>query len=1033
MNLLMSRMIPVLLGTLFAITPVNPGYVPSTEMAVHADLEPPFLSADSAWVDSVMSSMSLDDKIAQLIMVPAWSTRDESHLDDLLKLVERHKVGGIIFFQGGPVRQAHMTNLLQEASETPLLIAMDAEWGLGMRLDSVISYPRQMMLGAIRDKELICQMGQDIGLQLNELGVHMNFAPVADINNNPANPVINTRSFGENRHQVSARVDAYVRGLHRQNILVTAKHFPGHGDTQTDSHYDLPVLDFDSARLDSLELFPFRYAVSQGVSGIMVAHLHVPVIDDRENRPTTLSKAAVTGLLKDEIGFRGLVVTDAMNMRGVRDHFDPGDAELEAFRAGNDIILMPSDVRQTIRVIRRAVRRGEVEESRIDASCRKVLMAKHWVGLDSVTKVQTDGLHDRLNDTKYLPLREDLALGAITLVKDEEGVLPFSGLEDLQLATLNFGVSGPTPMTSTMDLYHKGDHFYYENPDDFPPDSLLEQQLGDYNALVINLYYTRSFGNNYDIPPELPALLNRVRFNGKMVVNLFGYPYALEVLGPLEDADAVMVSYTTDSLNQHFAAQGVFGGTMISGQLPVTAGAGYPVGTGIQTFGGTRLGYRSPASVSMNSDTLMKIDSIINEAITGKAMPGCQVLIAKDGQVVWNRSYGYHTYLKRREVKNHDLYDLASITKIASTIPAIMKLYDQERFSVDSTLGSYVHGMDTSAKANLMIRDVLTHQAGLQAWIPFYTSTLEPMDTSQRLFDTHYSDTYPFKIGPAAYANRNIRYRDSIYSRTWSTSYPVRVADDLYMRSAYRDSIYETILRSPLGDSKYLYSDLGYYYLYRVVEDISGMDFYPYLQEHFFGPVGAGTLGFLPLDRFDRARITPTENDLVFRRQLVHGHVHDPGAAMLGGICGHAGMFSNANDLAKMMQVFLNFGTYGGDRFIDSATIAEFTRCQFCDFDNRRALGFDRPITEEDDAGPACNSASERSYGHSGFTGTIVWMDPEYDLLYVFLSNRVHPDQHNAKLITGNVRTNIQEIIYRSFLTPGEIAPGPVSPDLHAQ
>jgi beta-N-acetylhexosaminidase len=1016
MKIFLSRCIPTILGLLFVVAPVNPGYLSSGEIAAAYSIDPPFLTVENEWVDSLMNEMTLDEKIAQLIMVQAYSDKDKNHSEYLRKLVKKYKIGGIIFFTGGPVRQARLTNQLQEESEVPLLIAMDAEWGLDMRLDSVIKYPRQMMLGAVRNNELITRLGRDIGSQMRELGVHMNFAPVADINNNPDNPVINTRSFGEDRDNVAHKVTSFFRGLHEEKILVTAKHFPGHGDTNIDSHYDLPVLNFSRHRLDSLELYPFAHAIKNGLSGVMVAHLNVPAIDDRENRPTSLSDKAITGVLRDEMRFKGLIVTDAMNMRGVSNHFEEGEGEVEALKAGNDIILMPTDVSTTISGIAKAVRHGDIPIEQVEASCRRVLQAKLWLGLDSIRPVRTDSLTERLNARNYLPMHQLIAENAITLVKNDSAIIPLKNLEEIQLASLNFGVDGPTVFTNHLDLYHTGDHFFYEKPSEFPVYSALNDSLGNYNTLIVSLYYTRSFGNNYNIPRGLKELINAIEFEGNLVINLFGYPYALGVLGNLDNADAIMISYTDEEIHQQFSAQGIFGGTSISGRLPVSVGTIFPAGTGFITDGGIRLSYSCPEAVSMNYDSLKGIELLIEEAIRGKSMPGCQVLVARKGKVVWNRSYGYHTYMKRQPVRNDHLYDLASVTKIAATIPAIMKLEGQGRFNLDHTLGDYFPEMDTSDKAELQIREVLTHQTGLQPWIPFYINTLEPMDSSHSLFSNNFTYTYPIMLGPAAFANRNIRYKDSIYDREYSPEFPVEIAKNLYLRADFRDSIYHMILQSPLGQKAYKYSDLGYYYLYRAVEDITGEKFYPYLWDNFYGPIGAETLGFLPLNQFDKQRIVPTENDLIFRRQLIHGYVHDPGAAMLGGVCGHAGLFSNANDLAKMMQMYLNHGTYGGERYIDSATIAEFTRCQFCDFDNRRALGFDRPITDEEDAGPACNSASETSYGHSGFTGTIVWMDPEYDLLYIFLSNRIHPDQSNGKLISENIRTRIQEMIYSSIL-----------------
>ncbi len=1003
-----------MLGPFLLQPNVNPGFVSFDEIAGSIDVEPPFYSIESSWVDSVMESLSLEEKIAQMIMIPAYSNRGSDHLEELLKLVEKEKVGGVIFFQGGPVHQAKMTNSLQEASDIPLLVAMDAEWGLGMRLDSVISYPRQMMLGAINDHDLLFQMGRDIAEQLKMLGVHMNFAPVADINNNPENPVINSRSFGEDRENVAWKVLAYAGGMQSGNLLVTAKHFPGHGDTEVDSHLGLPVLEFDRNRLDSVELFPFRKAIESGLTGVMVAHLQIPVLDDRENRPATVSEPIVTGLLKDEMEFRGLIVTDAMNMKGVADHFKPGEAEVEAVKAGNDIILMPGDVSKSINHIRRAVNSGEIPVESVEASCRKILLAKAWAGLDTLNKVQTKGLTERLNSRKYTPIREMLVKNALTLARDEDSHVPFKNLESLRLVTINIGIDGPTPFTDQLDLYSESTHLFYPEPELFPDDTTLERLLRQYNTLIVSTYYTRSFGNNFDIPPGVREFVNRINFNGTRIFNHFGYPYSLSALGSLDQFGTVLVSYTNDEMNQRFAAQGLFGGISFKGILPVSTGIGIGAGQGVTTKGEIRLSYGSPESVGMSSDSLLKMEDVIKKALSEKATPGCQLLVARKGQVVWNKAYGYHTYQNRRKVEIGDLYDLASVTKIAATIPSIMKLSDQKLFDVDSTLSTYLPELVNTDKGALNIRDVLTHQAGLKAWIPFYMSTIEPLDTSQQLFSTKFSTIYPYKLGPVAFANRNIVYKDSVFDFEYSSEYPLQVADHLYLRRDYRDSIYQTIQDSELGERNYLYSDLGYYYFYRMVEQIADTLFYPYTWYNFYGPLGARTLGYLPLNRFDRQRIVPTENDIIFRRQLVHGYVHDPGAAMLGGVCGHAGLFSNANDLAKMMQMYLNYGTYGGKRFIDSSTVAEFTRCQFCENENRRGLGFDRPM-EEPDSGPASNSASEKSYGHSGFTGTIVWLDPEYDLLYIFLSNRIHPDQYNVKLVTENIRTDIQEIIYHSI------------------
>ena len=480
--------------------------------------------------------------------------------------------------------------------------------------------------------------------------------------------------------------------------------------------------------------------------------------------------------------------------------------------------------------------------------------------------------------------------------------------------------------------------------------------------------------------------------------------------------DAILLSYDDDPLYQEFTLQAIFGGRSFSGQLPVSGSPVAGTGTGINTGTPVRLGYSEPLDVGLHPDTLARMEAIIAEAIRGKAMPGCQLLVARNGQVVWHRAYGHHTYQHRRPVELTDLYDLASITKITATLPSLMRLRDQGRFHEDSLLGTYPVVPDTSNKADLLVADILTHQAGLVPWIPFHHSTLEPLDSSQHLISLNWSHQYPLKMGPSDYANRNVKYVDSIYERTYTTEYPIQVAENLYMRSDIRDSLYGKIYDSDLLEPEYLYSDLGYYMLKHLIETETDTMLYPYVWYNFYAPLGAETLGFLPLNRFPRERIVPTENDLFFRRQLLQGHVHDMGAAMLGGIAGQAGLFGNANDVAKMMQMYLNGGWYGETRYIDSATLVTYTSCYNCENDNRRGLGFDRPVTDEPDAGPACNDASPLSYGHSGFTGTLVWADPAHGLVYVFLSNRIHPNQGNTKLIDENVRTRIQQVVYDAMM-----------------
>jgi len=974
---------------------------------------PPFLKADHEWVDSVMDKLSLDERIAQMIMVYAYSNLGIEHERAVIRQVSRQKVGGILFFQGEPVKQANLTNHFQEASDIPLLIAIDGENGLGMRLAHTMTYPPMMTLGAISDNSLIYRLGNDMADQFKRLGVHMNFAPVADINNNPANPVIGTRSFGEDRRNVADKVIALMEGMQDHGLLVVAKHFPGHGDTDTDSHNALPVIPHDLSRLDSIELFPFREAIRRGLTGIMVAHLQVPALDQRENRATTLSRPTITGLLKEQMDFRGLIVSDALNMKGLSNYFEPGVREVEAVKAGNDILLMPSDVGKTISAVKRAVRKGELSEEEVNESCRKILQAKYWAGLNNIKPVKIDSLLEDLNNNRYSGLYRELVEHSLTLVRNRKNILPLSNLPAIKLATVTISSGGDQKFGSITDLYMEGTHFTLSTGADHPTRSQLLSTLKQFNTIIVNVLNTSSRASRgFGISDGTVSFIEQLDTTASLILNVAGYPYALSRFPHLDHLDAIILSYNQDPLYQERTAQGIFGGTSFSGRNPVSAGSFTFAGDGIFTGPESRLGYAEPGEVSLNTDTLRKMEVIINEAIEEKAMPGCQVLVARKGKVVWHKAYGYHTYQKKRPVKLTDLYDLASITKITSTMAALMRIRDQGKFHEDSLLGAYDPIPDSCNKANLLISDILTHQSGMEAWIPFYYNTLEPLDTSQTLISNNWSHTHPLKIGDGSYANRNVKYVDGIYEKTYSPDYPVQVADALYMRQDLVDSIYHWIYSSELITREYRYSGLGFYMFPQIIETVTDTMLYPYVWHNFYAPLGALTMGYLPLNRFPLKRIVPTENDLFYRRQLLHGHVHDMGAAMLGGISGNAGLFACANDLAKMMQMYLNGGWYGERRYIDSTTMAIYTSSFNGNEENRRGLGFDRPITTEPGEGPACDDASALSYGHSGFTGNLTWVDPAYDLVYVFLSNRVHPNQGNNKLIDMNVRTAVQQVIY---------------------
>ena len=989
-------------------------YFPEDEMQEdHPQQDPPFLSENTEWADSVFNTLSLDDKIAQMLMVAAYSNKDDAYEEELIRTVKKYKVGGVIFFQGGPERQADLVNRLQKTSEVPLLVAMDAEWGLGMRLDSTIPYPRQMMLGAIQDDSLIYYMGRDIAVQLKQVGVNMNLAPVVDINNNPDNPVINNRSFGEDKYNVAGKAIMYMKGLQDERILCTAKHFPGHGNTDRDSHYELPVIRQDKAQLQEIELYPFEQCIRQGLTGIMTAHLSVPGLDSTSNLASSLSKEVISDLLRDQMGFKGLIVTDALNMKAITNYFGPGEADARAAIAGNDILLMPADVNKAIRAIRREIRRGTLSRNDIDKRCKKILAAKKWVGLDEVKPLQRTGLAGRLDREGSRVFRERLTEASLTLLRNENRLIPVRKLDTLRMASLTVGQDTVNAFQQYLDLYGQVDHFLLPAGSSKKEFDSVRNLLDPYNLVFIGLQQSSSRPSaNYGITDEMIRLTERIAARQPTILCLFANPYSLNDFCHLEDLAGLMVAYEDNPVTERLVPQLLFGGMDARAKLPVSAGI-YKPGDGLATENISRLRYALPGSVGMDPEILRRIDTIVWEAIEQKAIPGCEILVARNGAVIFLKAYGYHTYAKKRPVNIRDLYDVASVTKIVSTLPALMTLVDRGLLDPGERLGKYLPYLDTCDKGDLVIQEILTHQSGLYPWIPFYYSTLETMDPDEPLTSTRISGHYPFMLSNHVFLNKNLAYRDGAYSSEFSEQYCYPVAEHMYLNRDYRDTIFRKIIASELFEEKeYRYSDLGYYFFQQMVEEMTNTALYPYVYHSFYHKIGANYTGYFPLQRFSREMIVPTENDVYFRRQLLQGYVHDPGAAMMGGVAGHAGVFSNANDLAKIMQMYLNKGRYGGEQYISGATIERFNSCPFLEQENRRALGFDKPEPDPEKIGPTCDSASLASYGHTGFTGTMAWADPENETIYIFLSNRIYPDQYNMKLIDMNIRTRIQQVIY---------------------
>lgn len=940
-----------------------------------------------AWVDSVFATLSTDEKIAQLLVVRA-NYPNEKYFKEINQLIRKYNIGGVTFFGSTPYRQMSQTNYWQSISRTPLFITIDGEWGLGMRLDSVMPFPFQMTLGALRDDSLVYEMGKAIAAQCKRMGIQMNFAPVVDVNVNPANPVINMRSFGEDPLNVAEKGTAYMKGLQDHGIIATAKHFPGHGDTETDSHQTLPIVNHDWTRIDSIELFPFKQLIKEGVDGIMIAHLYMPAIENQPNTATTLSKNVVSGLLTDALNFDGLIVTDALDMKGVTKYFPPGDIEIKALQAGNDILLLPQDVKKAIQAIKKAIKQGNILQETIDKRCRKVLGFKYDAGLHTVHPITGGRLTAELNKPENRYLNRELYANAITLVKNDNDIIPLKNLDTLQIATISIGTQTNNHFQHTIGKYTRATHFNIQKKFKKKEEEKLISDLSPYNLIIIGINNTNIFASrNFGVTKESISLIEKIAETKTVILDVFASPYALAFFKNIENIEAILVSYQDNRYSQDLSGQLLLGGIPARGKLPVTASSDFPINTGIFTDP-VRIKFTSPEEFRITERSLKKIDSVALSGIEMKAYPGCQVIAAKDGKIFYNRSFGNHTYKNGSQVRSGDLYDLASVTKLAATTLSMMKLHEEGKIDIDNKLEKYLPFLRGTEKGDIVIRELMAHQAGLQAWIPYYMFTLDESGNPDQ----------------------------SIYSSEISEEFPVRVAEDMYIRKEYSHTIFDSIMLSPPRENHdYKYSDLGFYYLAKIIENTSNKPFEEYVDEVFYKPLGLSTMTFLPRRKYELGRIVPTENDKQFRQQLLQGDVHDPGAAMLGGVSGHAGLFSNAEDLVVILQMLLQKGHYGGEQYLDTLTIKEFTKCQFPLNLNRRGIGFDKPLLEFVENGPNCKSASPSSYGHSGFTGTYVWADPENNLVYIFLSNRIHPNASNGKIMKYDIRTNLHEAIYEAL------------------
>ncbi|MBI2257736.1 MAG: serine hydrolase [Flavobacteriia bacterium] len=933
---------------------------------------PLFLNFQNSWAEKTLQTLSVKEKIAQLMMVATWPNKEEKHQKEIEQLIIENKIGGLIIFQSDSKSQCKKAiQNFQKISKIPLLIGMDAEWGVGMRINEYNRFPYHSTLGLSNDTSLTKKIAESIAFECKELGIHINFAPVADIQSNPQNPVIGFRSFGSNTLLVSQHTSAFVKGLEENGVLSCIKHFPGHGDTDVDSHFDLPQIKRPLDSFSKNEWIPFENGIQSGASSVMMAHLETPLIDE-SRLPSSLSSIVIKKHLKENLHFKGLIISDALNMKAVSDKYGKTELVVKAFLAGNDILLYPESINESINAIHELIVKGEISEQELNQRCLKVLKAKQFA------------FFSKINAKNYTPTqieynKRQVYENASCLVKNEETLPLQNNLE--KTVFVSFG-SSSTTFNEMLKNFGSPLHFHFDSIESGL--RFLKENERKFDNIITVIHTTSQLKNkNFGLPIEISKWSSNLQSRYKNVLLYFGNSMALNEKDLLP-FKAVLLCNENHPIYHDIAIQQLFGAIEVKAKnfvqladAKLTIHQHYPAIN--------RLKYTLPEELGIPSEALNSIDEIVLSGIKAKAFPGCQVLFAVKGKVIYRKNFGKISYDDTTTVSNQHLYDIASISKIAGSMICLMHMDNQNNFSLEKSLNDYLPEIVAGTTyENLTLKSMLAHQAGLTPWIAFYKSTLE-----------------------------NGKYKEGIFSTYNSENYPIQVADNLFISKNYEKKLYNQILETALKPNpKYEYSDLPYYFVKKIIEKNTKMNLDVYLNQHFYKPLGLHYLCYNPLKKFDKKQVTPTENDTIFRKQLIQGFVHDPGAAMLGGVGGHAGLFSNANDLAILMQMLLNKGNYSNKSYLSPAVIQKYTSTQFPG--NRRGAGFDKPTLNKI-GGTACPLVSEKSYGHSGFTGTLTWVDPFYEVNYVFLSNRVNPDAENRKIQTMNIRTEIQKVMYEAI------------------
>ena len=924
-------------------------------------------------VDSLLSSMTIDEKVGQMLMVKMsgnYISTQGSEFERLKALIADVKPGGMILLQGDVYETALLLNKLQRLSTFPLLVGADLENGLAMRLRKATWFPSAMAVAATRTPDYAYAIGRATADEARAVGIHQNYAPVVDINTNPDNPIINTRAYGDELGLVDTMSGAFIRGLQDGGVIATLKHFPGHGSAGEDSHVGLPVILFDRKRLDSLELAAFRSGIDSGAMSVMVGHVAVPALDPTPEMPSSLSRKIVTGILRNEMHFQGLVVTDAMDMAAVRGTA-PGRAAVKAIQAGVDLLLMTTGEEDAAHALKDAINKGELSAARIDSSVRRILVAKERLGLFKNRLVDPDKIADHVGTPAHWSLARQVARDAITIVRNEKKVIPLrpfgrKHILSLLLSDTEDNRNEINRQSNPLANEQYGTYFTHllqrnrirletlrltpeSNRMDFDR-ALRRTKKSD--IVVLSLFVkVRSSSGQIGLPKEYRTFVRQLREVRKpMIVIALGNPY---LIGEFPHAQGLLCAYGDAEVTTEAVVDGLFGECSITGKLPVSVGGSYPFGAGL-TLGQPGPDRAAAMQGGFSPNHLFAVDSLIARAIADSAFPGAQLAVLRDSLLIVDRAYGKYTYdLEAQPVDRYTLFDLASLTKVFATTAAVMKLYDDGKLSLDDPVVKYIPLVAAEGKENVTLRHLLLHRSGLP----------------------------PFR----------------------------RLSDIAETEEAALDSVFATPLVVQPGDST-IYSDLGMITLGKVVEHITGMSLTRYVQEEFYAPLGMTHTMFNPSPEL-RSTAAPTEYDTVWRKTLVQGAVHDENAATLGGVAGHAGLFSTASDLSIFVHMLLNGGSFEGRRYLHVTTIDEFLRKKVPG--QERWLGWDMKTDSGSSAGTLFPSSS---FGHTGFTGTSVWVDPDSRLAVIFLTNRVYPTRANIRLY--KVRPLLHDAIVRAMERP---------------